>query len=103
MVVFEGISPFRRITLWVAIETMRFSIAGIRFSWEKFLWHARGPNEQFDTHGILSFGSKVGQIRSQGTCKMILFAGFQRYFFIFRMFSRPKKTIYPQIFLRIFL
>ena len=43
-----------------------------------FFGHAWGPNEQFDTQGILSWGSKVGQIRYQSTCNIILFAAFQR-------------------------
>ena len=63
MVVFVGTSLFRRIALWVAMETIRLSIARIIFSWGQFFWHL-GPNEHVDTHGILSWGSKVGQIRS---------------------------------------
>ena len=46
------------------METMRFSIAIISFSLGTiFLGHAWGPNEQFNTDEILSWGSKVGQIR----------------------------------------
>ena len=43
---------------------------------DNFWRHAWGPNEQFDTHENLFWGSKVGQIRSQGTNSMILIACF---------------------------
>ena len=59
------------------------------FPGDNFLGACLGPNEQFDTHGILSWGSKIGQIRFHGTCNMILSAGFQRFFLIFRIFSPP--------------
>ena len=58
-----------------------------------------GSNEQSNTHGNLSWGSKVGQIRSYGTSYMILIACFQRFFFIFRIFFTPppqkKKYHFP--------
>ena len=101
MVVFASTFPFRRISLWVAMETMHFKHSQI-----KFLWHARGPNEQFDSHGILSWGSKVGQIRSQGTCNMILFAVFQPFSSFIVFFLPPpqkkKNAISPKICLRTF-
>ena len=65
------------------------------FSRDKFLGYDWGSNEQFNTHGNLSWGSKVGQIRSYGTSNMILIACFQRFFVIFRIFSPPKNTISP--------
>ena len=49
---------------------------------------------QLDTHGNLSWGSKVGQIRSHGTSNMILIAYFQQFFFIVRIFS-PIKIPFP--------
>ena len=66
MFVFVGTTPFRRIALWVAMETMRLSIARISFfsCGQFFGGHAWGPNEQFDTHC---------------TCNMILIARFQRF------------------------
>ena len=42
----------------------------------KILGHDWGSNEQFNTHGNLSCGSKVGEIRSYGTSNMILIACF---------------------------
>ena len=54
-----------------------------------------GFNEQFNTNGILSWGSKVGQIRSYGTSNMILIACFQRFFDIFRIFFHPPKIPFP--------
>ena len=99
MVVFVGTPPFRRIALWVAIETMHLDIARISlFSGDKFFGHDWVSNEQFNTHGNLSWGSKVGQIRFYGTSNMILIAGFQRFFVIFHIFSPPKNTISPRIF-----
>ena len=62
--------------------------------------HDWGSNEQFNTHGNLSWGSKVGQIRSYGTNNMILIACFQRFFFIFRIFSTPQKYHFPSEFFR---
>ena len=99
MVVCVGTPPFRRIALWVAMETMHLDIARIKKnSRYKFLGHDWGSNEQSNTHENLSWGSKVGQIISYGTSNMILIACFQRFFFIFRIFSPPKNTISPQIF-----
>ena len=90
MVVFVGTPPFNRIALWVAMETMHLDIDIISFfSGDKFFGHDWGSNEQSDTHGNLSWGSKVGQIRSYGTSNMILIACFQRFFFIFCIFSPP--------------
>ena len=45
------------------------------FGGTKF-WGMTGSNEQFNTHGNLSWGSKVDQIRSYGTSNMILIACF---------------------------
>ena len=63
--------------------------------------HDWGSNEQSNTHGNLSWGSKVGEIRSYGTSNMILIACFQQFFFIFRIFFTPKNTISPRIFFSI--
>ena len=71
------------------METMHLGIAKISFLGYKFLGYDWGSNEQFNTHGNLSWGSKVGQIRSYGTSNMILIACFQRFFFIFCIFSTP--------------
>ena len=90
MVVFVGTPPFRRIALWVAMETMCLYIARIIFSEDKLLGHDWGSNEQSNTHGNLSLGSTVGQIRSYGTSNMIFIACFQRFFFIFVFFHPPK-------------
>ena len=80
------------------METMHLDIAKI-----SFLGHDWGSNEQFNTHGSLSWGSKVGQIRSYGTSNMILIACFQRFFFIFGIFSIPQKYRFPsEFFLRTF-
>ena len=64
--------------------------------------HALGPNEQFDTHGNLSWGSKVGPIRSKGTSKMILIVCFQHFFFMFRTFFTFQKYHFPKGFLGFF-
>ena len=80
------------------METMHLDIAKISFLGYKFLGHDWGSNEQFSTHGNLSWGSKVGQIRYYGTSNMILIACFQQFFFIFRIFSTPKNTISPRNF-----
>ena len=84
------------------METMHLDIAKIMFGGYKFLEHDWGSNEQFNTHGNLSWGSKVGQIRSYGTNNMKLIACFQRFFFIFLIFVTPKNNISPRIFLRTF-
>ena len=99
MVVLVGTPPFRRIALSIAMETMHLDIARRSFFFgDKFLGHDWGSYEQSNTNGNLSWGSKVGQIRSYGTSNMILIACFQRFFFIFRIFSSPKNTISHQIF-----
>ena len=100
MVVFVGTPPFRRIASFVAMEAMHLDIARISFfPGYKFLGHDWGSTEQFNIHGNLSWGSKVGQIRSYGTSNMVLTACFQRFFIIFRIFfSPPKNTIPPRIF-----
>ena len=73
------------------METIRLSIARISFLLGTILGegHAWGPYEQYDTHGVLSWGRKVGEIRSQGTCNMILFAAFQRFFLHFSYYFTP--------------
>ena len=46
MLVFVGTTPFRRIALWVAIETMHLDIARIKiYLGDKFLGHGLGFNE----------------------------------------------------------
>ena len=103
MIVFVGTPPFRRIALWVAMETMHLDIARISFfSGDKFLGHDWGSNEQFNTHGNLSWGSKLGQIRPYGTSNMIFIACFQRFFVIFRIFFYAQKYHFPSDFLRTF-
>ena len=72
MVVFVGTPPFKRIALWVAMETMHLDIARISFSGDKFLAHDWGSNEQSNTHGNLSWGSKVDHIRSYGTSNTVV-------------------------------
>ena len=73
------------------------------FSGDTFLGHDWGSNEQFDTHENLSWGSKVGQIRSYGTSNMILIACFRQIFFIFRIFFHSLKILFPLgFFLRTF-
>ena len=84
MAVFVGTPPFRRIALWVAMETMHLYIATIiYFTRDKVLGHDWGSNERLNTHRNLSYGSKSGHIRSYGISNMILIACFQRFFFIF--------------------
>ena len=61
MAVFVRIPPFRSIALWVAMETMHSDIARISFFKGKFSGHDWGSDEQFKTHGNLSWGSKVDQ------------------------------------------
>ena len=75
---YVGKFPFTGIALKHAFKHSQNIFFG-----EQFFLHALGPNEQFDIHGILSCGSKVGQSRSQGTCNMMLLAGFQQFFLIF--------------------
>ena len=100
MVVFVGTSLFRKIILWVAMETTHFNKARISFQIETFsCFFLEGG---IPTASILSLGSKVGPITSQGTCNMILIALFQRLFSIFRIFPHPKNTIFPQIFCGVF-
>ena len=51
MVVFVGTPPFRRIALWVAMETMHLDIARIKKkSGDNFLGHDWVSNEQSNTH-----------------------------------------------------
>ena len=103
MVVFVGTPPFRGIALWVAMETMHLDIARIKKNWDKFFGHDWVSNEQSNTHENLSWGSKVGQIRSYGTSNMILIACFQRFFIIFRIFFHPQKIPFLlRFFLRTF-
>ena len=85
------------------METMHLDIAKISFLGYKFLGHDWESNEQVNTHGNLSWGSKVGQIRSYGTSNMILIACFQRFFLHFSYFFHPPKIPFPLgIFLRTF-
>ena len=79
------------------METMHLDIAKF-FSGDKFIGHDWGSTEQFKTHRNLSWGSKVGQIRSYGTSNMILIACFQQFFFIFRIFCTPQKYHFPSEF-----
>ena len=72
------------------------------FSGDKFLGHGWGSNEQFNTHGILSGGSKVVQIRSYGTSNMIIIVCFQPFFVIFRIFFTPQKYHFPSDFFYFF-
>ena len=90
------------------METMHLDIARISlFSGDKFFGHDWASNEHPNTHGNLSLGSKVGQIRSYGTSYMILTACFQRFFFIICIFSPPpqkkKNAISPRFFEDFFL
>ena len=66
------------------------------FSWGQFFGGMESCNIEY---GIFSWGSKVGQIRSQGTCNiitnMILFSVFSS-FFVF--ISSPNNTFSPWIF-----
>ena len=56
MVVYVVTPPFRRIALWVAMETMYLDIARIKKnSGDKFLGHDRVSNEQSNIHGNLSW------------------------------------------------
>ena len=103
MVVFVGTPQFRRIALWIAMETMHLDIARISFfSGDKFLGHDWGSNGQFNTHGNLSLGSKVYQIRSYGTSNMILTACFQRFSSFFVFFHPPKIPFPLKFFLGLF-
>ena len=68
MIDFVGTSPFLRIALCVAIETMHLHIARLSFFLEdKKIMHSLCINEQFATHKELSWrwGSQVGHIRSR--------------------------------------
>ena len=86
----------------VAMETMHLDIAKISF-WGYTFWGMTGvPMSNSTLMENLSWGSKVGQIRSYGTSNMILIACFQRFFFFFVFFPPPKNTISPRIFLRAF-
>ena len=69
-------------------------------AWDIFL-HTCGLNEQFDTHGNMSLGSNVGQIRSHGTSNMILFPIFSN-FSSFVAFFHPQNYHFPTDFLRTF-
>ena len=68
--------------------------------------HDWGSNEQFNTHENLSWGRKVGQIRSYGTSNMILIACFHRFFFIFMPQKElceaySNRTVCPSVPLRV--
>ena len=84
------------------METMHLDIAKISFWGYTFLGHDWGSNEQFNTHGNLSWGNKEGQIRSYGTSNMVLLACFQGFFFIFHIFFTPQKYHFPSDFFRTF-
>ena len=69
------------------------------FLWTRFLgMPGVRMNNLTHTHGILSWGSKVSQIRSQDTCYMIIFSGFQRFFLHFLYFFHPQNTISSRFF-----
>ena len=55
---FVGTTPFLKIALWVAMETMHFHIAGMRIFLETFFSHSGGPTEQFGTNEKLSWGAR---------------------------------------------
>ena len=80
------------------METMHLDIARIKISGDEFLGHDWVSNEQSNTHGNLSWGSKVGQIRSYGTSNMIFIAFFSDFSSFFVFFSPPKNTISPRMF-----
>ena len=44
----------------VAMETIRFYIAQMSFSWRIFFSHLVGPSEQFGAHEKLSWGGGAG-------------------------------------------
>ena len=47
--------------LWIAMETVIFYIAKMRFFLKTFYFsHLVGPSEQIDTHDKLSSGWKIG-------------------------------------------
>ena len=51
MVVFVGTPPFKRIALWVAMETMHLDMARIKKKkWGQILGHDWVSNEQSNTH-----------------------------------------------------
>ena len=60
--------------------------------------HDWGSNEQFNTYGNLSWGSKVGEVRSYGTSNMILIACFSDFSSFFVFFLTPKKYHFPSDF-----
>ena len=70
MVVFCRYTPFRRIALWVAMETVHLDIARIGFFLGTNFWGMTGVPMNNPT----PMGSKVGQIRSYGTSNMVLIA-----------------------------
>ena len=55
---FVGTTPFLKIALWVAMETMHFHIAGISIFLETFSRIQGGPTEQFGTNEKLSWGGR---------------------------------------------
>ena len=62
MIDIVGISPFLRIALPVAMETMHFHIGHTNLFLGQFFSHLGAPNKQFGTHYKLSWVCKVGQI-----------------------------------------
>ena len=64
MIDFVDTPQYLRIALHVAMATMHFHIAQTGLFMGIFAF--RGPSEQFGTNSKLSFGFKVGQIRSRG-------------------------------------
>ena len=80
------------------METMHLDIAKISFLGYKFLGMTGVPMSNSTAMETCPGVAKVGQIRSYATSNMILIACFQRFFFIFRIFSTPKNTISPRKF-----
>ena len=104
MIDFVDTPPFRRIALWVVMETMHLNEARINLLVGTiFGAQACGPmNED------LPWGSKVGQIVYQGISNMIYFPVFSNFSSFFAFFCTPplpqrKSTIFPWIFRTFFL
>ena len=64
------------------VDTPPFSHSPNRFIYGEFVFALGGPKEQFGTNSKLSFGCKVGQIRSRGRWFEAEISLFMMFFFM---------------------
>ena len=86
MIDFVGTSPSLRKAICVAMATMHFNIAQTCLLMRIFFTFR--TREQFGTNSKLSFGCKVGQIRSWGSWFEAEISLFMMFVYVFTLLTR---------------